>query len=176
MTDWPHAPVHRLHGAGAYMVTAGTYNKEKLFHSPERLDLLRDFLFKLADEFEWKLQAWAVLSNHYHFIALTEGEAENLRKLISKLHTLSARDINRMDSKPGRKVWFQFWDSRITFERSYLARLNYVHQNPVHHGLVKSADQYPWCSARWFMANASKAFAKTVFNFKMDRVNVGDDF
>ena len=33
--------------------------------------------------------------------------------------------------------------------KSYLARLNYVHQNPVKHGLVRVANQYRWCSAAW---------------------------
>ena len=73
-------------------------------------------------------------------------------------------------------MWFQFWDSHITFERSYLARLNYVHQNPVKHGLVQLAENYQWCSASWFTQNGSPAFVKTVKTFKIDQLNVPDDF
>jgi len=29
-----------------------------------------------------------------------------------------------------------FWDTRLTFEKSWLARLKYVHHNPLYHGLV----------------------------------------
>lgn len=60
MTDWPHSPVHRLSEAGAYIVTAGTYHKELLFRSPERLRFLRDALLTLAKTYGWNLQAWAV--------------------------------------------------------------------------------------------------------------------
>jgi putative transposase len=36
---------------------------------------------------------------------------------------------------------YEFWDTRLTFEKSWFARLNYVHQNPVKHGLVPVANQ-----------------------------------
>ncbi len=54
MTDWPHAPVHRLSEAGAHMVTAGTYRKEHFLSGPERLTLVRDALFACANEFGWQ--------------------------------------------------------------------------------------------------------------------------
>jgi putative transposase len=176
MADWPHAPVHRMPHAGAYMVTAGTCGKEQYFNTPERLNMAQKLLFDIADEYDWKLQAWAIMSNHYHFMALSPTDAGSLKKMISKLHTLSAREINRLDNSSGRKVWFQYWDSLITFEKSYFARLNYVHQNPVHHGLVKVADQYEWCSAKWFMLNATRSFADTIFSFKTDQLKINDDF
>jgi hypothetical protein len=48
LQDWPHAPIHRLQQAGAYMVTSGTYQKAPIFNSPERLTLLANSLFDLA--------------------------------------------------------------------------------------------------------------------------------
>ena len=39
--------------------------------------------------------------------------------------------LNRIDDTPGRRVMYKFWDTRLTFEKSWLARLNYVHQNAV---------------------------------------------
>lgn len=176
MTQWPHAPVHILDKDGTYMVTSGTYHKERLFDSPEKLQILHDTLLCLAPDYGWNLQAWAVMSNHYHFIAISQGESANLSKLISKLHMVTAKQINIMDNAQDRKVWFQYWDSRITFEKSYLARLNYVHNNPVHHGIVDNAVKYAWCSAAWFEKSADGAFYKTVRGFKTDRLTVKDDF
>jgi putative transposase len=69
---------------------------------------------------------------------------------------------------------YEFWDTRLTFEKSWFARLNYVHQNPVKHGLVPVANQYPWCSASWFETNARSGFVKSVYPFKIDRINVPD--
>jgi REP-associated tyrosine transposase len=176
MPDWPHAPVHRLNAAGAYMVTAGTYQKAHFFRDASRLILLQDRLLALAQESGWQLQAWAIFSNHYHFVTLSPEQPASLRRLIGQLHTLTAKEINRIDGTEGRKVWFEYWDTHLTFERSYLARLSYVLHNPVRHGLVPVATAYPWCSAGWFEQRASPAFVKTVTNFKIDRVNVPDDY
>jgi putative transposase len=176
MTDWPHAPVHRLSEVGAYMVTVGTYRKEHFLSGPERLTLVRDTLFACANEFDWHLQAWAVMSNHYHFVAVSPANAGSLRRLIGKLHMTTAKALNEMDGRPGRKIWHQYWDSHITYQPSYLARLQYVHHNPVHHGVALNAGDYEWCSAAWFARTAKPAFVKTVASFKTDRLNVLDDF
>ena len=176
MRDWAHAPVHRLDQAGAYMVTAGTYRKEFFLSSTERLGLVQDTLFELAEKLGWRLQAWAIMGNHYHFVGLSEQGAGTLREMISRLHMVTAKALNGLDGTPGRRVWYEDWDTHITFERSYLVRLNYVHTNPVHHGVVEAASLYPWCSAGWFERTADAAFRKTVASFKTDRVRVRDDF
>ena len=76
----------------------------------------------------------------------------------------------------GRKVWFNFRDTKLTIQHSYLARLNCVHPNAVKHKLLAMANQYPWCSAAWFERTASSAQVKTIYGFKIDRVPVEDDF
>ncbi len=174
--NWPHAPAHWLFEPGIYMVTASTYKKVQYISTPSRKDFLLQSLFAIAEEFGWQLQAWAILSNHYHFIARSPKDPATLRRFISKLHMTTAKEFNQQDQQPGRKVWFQYWDSQITFQKSYLACLNYVHNNSVKHGLVSNADNYPWCSAAWFSQNAPSSFVETVKRFKIDNVKVYDDF
>ncbi len=173
---WPHAPAHWLFESGIYMVTASTYGKLPHWNTPARLDFLLDSLFSLATEFGWRLQAWAVMSNHYHLIGASPADPTTLQRFIGKLHMTTAKQLNKWDGAAGRKVWFQYWDSHITFERSYLARLNYVHHNAAHHGVVEQAEDYPWSSASWFAQNASPAFVSTVKSFKTDMLEIKDDF
>ena len=174
--NWPHGPAHWLFEPGLYIVTASTYRRLPHLNSPMRLDFFLKSLFECASEFDWSLRAWAVLANHYHFVAASPSIPGTLRRFLGKLHMHTARQLNLWDNTLGRKVWFQFWESRITFERSYLARLNYVHHNPARHGVVPLAENYRWCSASWFAENAPPAFVNTVNSFKIDRVNVPDDF
>jgi putative transposase len=174
--DWPHAPIHRLDESGIYMVTSGTYQKKHFFNTPDRLEMLMSKLFECVKEFGWQLRAWSMLINHYHFIARSPEDPGTLKRLLGKLHMTTAKAVNEQDGTPGCKVWFQFWDNRITYERSYLARLNYVNQNPVKHGVVSDATAYRWCSAAWFERVSTPAFAKTVKSFKTDKVRVRDDF
>ena len=174
--DWPHAPLHRLSQYGTYIVTAGTLRKEHLFASAPRLDFLETTLLALAKQHGWQLEAWAVFSNHYHFVGHAGEGSLALRDLIKHFHADTARCINAEDGTAGRIVWHNYWDTQLTFEKSYQARLNYVHQNAVRHGLVTVANQYRWCSAAWFERTATRAQVKTIYSFKTDKVRVEDDF
>lgn len=177
--DWPHAPPHRLGGSGTFMVTCGTYEKVHHFRAAGRLRFLHDLLLGVMAEYGWQLEAWAVFSNHYHFVArspVQQSNADSLSKMLGKLHTLSATYVNELDATPERKVWHNFYDTLLDVHSSYLARLNYVNQNAVKHGLVKVAKDYPWCSAGWLERVTSPAMLKTLARFKSDRVNVLDGF
>ncbi|MGA3145756.1 MAG: transposase [Verrucomicrobiota bacterium] len=174
--DWPHAPVHRLADNAVYFVTAGTLHKQHFFGSPEKRDLLERLLLALAKECGWQLEAWAVFANHYHIVTRGNPDSRNLGEFLHDLHGVSSRELNKRDGVQGRQVWFNFRDTKLTIQHSYLARLNYVHQNAVKHKLVPVANQYPWCSAAWFERVASPAQAKAIYGFKIDRVKVEDDF
>jgi putative transposase len=176
MQHWPHAPAHRVLEKGTYIVTAATYNKVLHFNTPERLSFLQDALMQLAKEYHWQLQAWAILGNHYHFVAQSPDQPQNLPAFLSNLHVMAAKYINAQDNMPNRQVWWQYWDTHITYQYSYLSRLNYVNQNAVKHGLVNVATQYDWCSASWFERTLPAPFLKTVSSFKIDKVNVPDNF
>ena len=176
MIQWPHGPIHKLGEAGAFIVTAGTYLKAHHFRRPLLLDFLQTTLFSEAERFGWQLQAWALFSNHYHFVALSPRDAGTLKDLLRRLHSLTAREANRVNGSSGKQVWHQYWDTHLTYERSYYARLNYVHENPCRHGLVTVASSYPWCSAAWFERTATPAFVKTLGGFKTDRISIHDDF
>ncbi len=175
LTQWPHAPSHHLTAQGAYIVTAATYRKEHYFDSRSKLDLLQEALFFFAAENSVELQAWAIFLNHYHYVA-QPTRPDRLSILANRLHSMTARKLNAMDGAPSRRVWFQYWETHLTYEKSYFARLHYVHRNPVHHGLVRSATRYPWCSAAWFESEAPLSFRKTVLSVPCDRIRIADEF
>ena len=174
--DWPHAPVHRIAENAVYFVTAATLHKQHFFHAPEQRDLLEHRLLSLAREYGWQLEAWAVFANHYHFVGRGNPAARNLGECLHDLHGVTARELNRLDRVKERTIWCNYWDTKLTLQHSYLARLNYVHQNAVRHQLVKVANQYPWCSAAWFERVASPAQVKSVYGFKIDHIKVDDDY
>ena len=173
--DWPHAPVHRFGESGVYFVTGATLYKQHFYRLPHALNALQALLFTLATRHYCFLQAWALFSNHYHLVVACD-RGDDVHTMLSQFHSDAAVALNHLDGVSGRKVWFQFRETLLTYERSWLARLRYTHENAVHHGLVPVAAQYPWCSARWFEETARKSFVETVRNFPIDRVNVYDDF
>ncbi len=174
--EWPHAPSHLFQPEAFYFVTAGTYMKKHFFNSPEDKTLLLNTLFEQAEHFEWRLEAWPVLSNHYHFVAQAPEDAESLKPMLRAVHSLTARYVNNRDAASGRTVWYRYRDTCLTNQRSYLARLNYAHCNPVKHKVVERAWDYPWCSMRWFVNQAEGGFRERVLSFDAERVEIEDDF
>jgi putative transposase len=172
---WPHNPPHWYEERGVYIVTGGTNRKEHFFHDRVLIEHLTDTLLEFAVHYGWTLQAWAVLANHYHYVAETDTPA-TLPRFMQRLHSVTALKANRHHGTPGRQVWNQYWDTRISYYSSWLARLNYVNQNPVKHGLVKHAHSYPYCSAAWMTMKASNELVKTLRTFDFEKVEIEDDF
>ena len=174
-TDWHHAPLHRFVPGAVHMITGATFEKQRLFHDAKRLDLFLDTLMTHFLEAGWIFHAWACLSNHYHVLAAAPEQGD-LSNFLRTFHSQLGLALNNMEAISKRQVMYQFWDRAITHESSYYARLKYVMNNPVHHGLVKNARQYRWCSADWFHRNNASSFRRRVMSYGTDRINEPDDF
>jgi putative transposase len=170
-----HHPCHRFVPEGTYFVTASTLHKAHLFQSGKAKDMVLEQLFELTAAYGWQLQAWAVLVNHYHFVALAPEDAKSLKPMLQKLHSDSAVSINNLHNTPGRQVCYQYWDVCITNERSHLARLHYVHTNPEKHRVARYAAKYKWCSMAWLLEQGDE-LAERILAAPLDLVNIYDDF
>jgi putative transposase len=173
--NWHHAPKHQFIPGKIHMVTGATLYKKALFHNRERLRLFQSTMLDKLTQSGWELHAWACFPNHYHFIGKAPLDTE-VSKSIKTLHGNLSFELNRKDGITGRKVTYQYWDSCLSFDCSYYARLHYVLTNPVHHGVVPLASKYPFCSAAWFQKHHSKAECKKIASFPCDQINVVDDF
>ncbi|MBC8509460.1 MAG: transposase [Chloroflexi bacterium] len=173
---YKHNPPHLFRPNAIYMVTGSCYQRVHFLDSDQKKQHLCETLFERADQFGWRLEAWAVLSNHYHFVAQAPEDAATLKSLMQAVHSISAIEVNKIDDQPGRKVWYNYWDSCINAEASYLPRLTYVHMNPVKHGIVENAEDYPFCSYRWFIENGDPEFVKMVLHQPLEDLKVKDDF
>ena len=79
------------------MVTAGTLRKEHFYQGDDRLELLQTALREVLAEFHWALQAWAVFSNHSISSRGRLQTHNSSNRAIQKLHSVTARGINRRD-------------------------------------------------------------------------------
>lgn len=90
--------------------------------------------------------------NHYHILfSLPKGKS--LSDLMRYINGGSAYELNNYDNKPGRKVWWNFWDNCVRGNKDIYTRLNYIHHNPVKHGYVKVNKDYRHSSYSWYYRN-----------------------
>jgi len=162
--------------AGSLIITTGTYQRAHIFRTREHLLLFESHMLSGVRDQGWTVLAWAFFSNHYHVIISEIEDGSRLPTVMRRLHGGLSHAINGLQNERGRKVFHNYWDSRFHDDKSFLARMRYVMQNPVHHGLVANAADYPFCSASWFERTAPTSFVKTLETFKTDRVSVPDPF
>ncbi len=66
---YPHNPPHYFVPSAMYIVTGAILYKQHLLSDNKRKEFVIQTLFERAKLLGWDLEAWAILSNHYHFIA-----------------------------------------------------------------------------------------------------------
>lgn len=160
----PHknTPPHWFVSNTIYMVTGSVVYGKPLLDSDEKLANFCETLFERAKLLNWSIDAWFVMPTHYHFIARSPEDALSLKALIQGVHSINAKFVNRADGTPGRKVWYNYWDSCIQNEASYLARMRYVMINPVKHGLVQNPEDYLFSSYKYFLEDSEPEFRQRV--------------
>lgn len=173
---WHHRPSHVFRPGQAYLITAATWQRRPLFRDRQRLEMLRDRLLSEAGALAWDVDAWVVFPSHYHLVATSPEPGADVRRLVRAVHSRTARELNALDGQAGRRVWFQYWDTCLTFPASYFARMSYVVNNPVKHGVASTPEDYPWSSAAAWVAADRRPFLNRVLSYRSDRVRVADDF
>src|SRR5690606_32754225 len=99
---YPHNPPHYFLPNTMYMVTGAILHKQNLLYEDKRKEFALQILFEKAQLFNWDLQAWSILNNHYHFIGKSPDDATSLSKFIRQSHSITAIQINKWDDTPGR--------------------------------------------------------------------------
>ena len=82
-------------------MTGSVLYKKRLLIDDKHKSLVLEILLERAASWGWELEAWAVLENHYHFIAQAPQNPLTLEKLIRQLHSKTAVVLNKWDKTPG---------------------------------------------------------------------------
>ena len=81
---------------------------------------------------------------------------------------------NIVSAKNEKKIWWNYWDTCLTYENSYFSRLNYIWFNPVKHGLVEKPED--WKFGSYYYRFKEKPEYLKEMKYPFDRVKVFDDF
>ena len=116
------------------------------------IDLLRAAVKSVRQHHPFIVHGWVVLPDHMHcVIELPPDDADyatrwrlikmNFSKAIPRTGRLSTVRIQRGE----RGIWQRrYWEHLIRGERDYRAHMDYVHINPVKHGLVRCVADWPY--------------------------------
>lgn len=139
------------HPGGTYFFTVNLLERSGNDLLVRHIDLLREAVREVRRLHPFVIHAWVVLPDHLHCVMeLPEGDVDFavrwrrikaiFSKSLPKRETLSATRLRRGE----RGIWQRrFWEHLIRDEADYAAHMNYVHINPVKHGLVNKVADWP---------------------------------
>ncbi|WP_035014229.1 REP-associated tyrosine transposase [Catenovulum agarivorans] len=138
---------------GSYFFTVSLQDKKSQL-LVEQVDLLREAVRRVKQQRPFTIEAWVVLPNHLHAVwTLPEGDCDysgrwreikkRFRYLLSKSEMSSGTRSHFTDSPIWQK---RFWEHTIRNEADLINHINYVHINPLKHGLVCQVKDWPYSS------------------------------
>lgn len=173
---YKHNPPHLFLSNVTYMITASTYLKTKFFDTDDLKKILLSSILQYFSKYSWQIKSYVILPNHYHLLAIASENSTSLSKIISNTHRYTAHIVNKINKTPKMKIWWNYWDTCLTYENSYYTRLNYIHFNPVKHGYVNDPKKWEFSSYKEFYDLDCTEARRIDNKFPFDRVKVYDDF
>ena len=122
---------------------------------------LREDIVSVRQALPFKIDGWVLLPDQLHaicslpagdadFQSLAIDQAPRHARMRSRLSSTRAPDKRRTANQCGTLWQHRFWEHLIRAERDYLQHRDYLHPNPVKHGLVGVPVDWPWSSFhRW---------------------------
>lgn len=137
-----------------YFFTLVSHQRRPLLTEAPLRAALRQAIERVRVGYPFAIDGWVLLPDHLHCLwRLPEGDADfGLRwSMIKRLtsQTLPRPGGVSLSSRLRREsgLWQRrFWEHRIRDAEDYRRHLDYLHFNPVRHGLVRRVVDWPWSS------------------------------
>ncbi len=143
---------------GTYFFTVNLLERRKRLLVDE-VDALREAVRLARAKRPFHIDAWVVLPDHMHAVwTLPPGDGDYSGRwraikiaFAKALPATEFRSATRL-ARGERGIWQRrFWEHTIRDETDYAAHVDYVHINPVKHGLVSRLADWPYSSFHSFV-------------------------
>lgn len=128
-------------------ITQRGNNRANVFFDDEDRLIYLKLLAVYSQKHHFKIWAYCLMSNHIHLLAVPETET-SLSRGIGLTNQMYTQYLNRKLKQTGR-IWQNRFFSCVVENKQYLwAVARYIERNPIKPGLVESAEEYRWSSAK----------------------------
>jgi putative transposase len=105
----------------------------------EEIDDFREAYKKLQSKWPFKTQAYCILPDHFHVLWTLPEDDTNYPTRIRLLKTYFTKSLNI--ASPWQRG---YWEHTIRDDNDFENAVNYIHENPVKHGLVEKIEDWPY--------------------------------
>ena len=153
----------RAHVAGGkFFFTVVTYRRQPIFADTNAVDTLREVIALTSDRWPFTIDAAVILPDHLHMIWTLPKDDANFSTRWSvikarftqrwKHNAAGARTPRQQRQRLGRVWQPRFMEHTIRDEADFERHVDYIHYNPVKHGLVQHPVDWPHSSIHSYIA------------------------
>lgn len=144
----------RARQGSLYFFTLVTEQRRPLLTDAACRIALRQAIDEVRQRYPFAIHGWVLLPDHLHCIwQLPEADDDFgrrwsiIKRRVSQALEPPAPVYASRFVRRERGLWQRrFWEHRIRDERDYRTHMDYLHGNPLRHGLVASVIEWPWSS------------------------------
>lgn len=145
-------------GGATYFFTVVTHRRQPIFTDPAVRRALREAIAAVRQDAPFTIDAWVLLPDHLHCLwTLPAGDADFGRRwsaikrrvtqvVASRYAHPEWRNASRIRRRESTIWQRRFWEHCIRDEADFARHLDYLHFNPVKHGLVSVVGDWPYSS------------------------------
>lgn len=103
----------------------------------------------IASRINIELVAWVILPEHIHL--LLNAYNRNYAEIMHRIKLSFSTNYRKKHHLKSGRIWqLRYWDHIIRDEMDFNRHLDYIHYNPVKHGLINNPGLYPYSSIHKF--------------------------
>ena len=140
---------------GTYFFTVVTQGRKQILCLGDNPRLLGADIESVQARHPFTVDAIVLLPDHLHCIwSLPENDADfsTRRMLVKSAFTRQWKLVAREKMKPGRSAWQnRFWEHQIRDDTDFARHVEYIHYNPVKHGLAQAHFEWKYPSFRRYV-------------------------
>lgn len=155
---------------GTFFFTLVTNKRRPLLASREDVARLRGAFREVQRDQPFTITAIVILPDHLHLLMTLPTDDDDYSTRLGRIKVLFTKSLPADSSarKPTTAsrarhresgVWQRrFWEHTIRDDDDFIRHVEYIHYNPVRHGLAKCPHGWPWSSfMRWVKRGAYAA-------------------
>jgi putative transposase len=135
---------------GTYFFTVNIYDRQSTL-LVDQIDILRSAVKFVKQRKPFQINAWVVLPDHMHAIWTLPPEdsdySSRWREIKKRFTKELIKDSFVHSRLKGKVVWQKrFWEHTIKSHVDFQKHFDYVHINPLKHGVVERVSDWPFSS------------------------------
>lgn len=137
---------------GTYFFTVNLLQRHNNDLLIKEIDLLRETVRKVRKKYPFQIDAWVVLPDHIHCIWILPPDDSDYSKRWRLIKSGFSGALAKTEKRSKvrqvageRGVWQRhFWEHLIRDDLDYQRHVDYIHVNPLKHGVVKRVSDWPY--------------------------------